>query len=212
MILGSHFRLKLSVLSCFSLIAVHLSGAALTTEPSITAEQYPRRRFQRPRIFFPASDNHTSIITILHVQPNDPEVHKAMPKRLYTRRITLFPDSTVLPIHVSQTPRLTEILCFQMLCFARAFLSYSCVFPVPAYIESSNSKEPLQHYQIGVKENYVCYVLLLPCRHPPHVRCTIDRSVHCSRDSPCRLSFAASDHLPRCRQPRQLHYHHRLSR
>ena len=56
----------------------------------------------------------------------------------------------------------------------------------------------------------MCYVLLLPCRHPPHLRCTIDRSVHCSRDPPCRLPFAASDHLPRCRQPRQLHYHHRL--
>ena len=148
MILGSHFRLTLSVLSCFSLVAVHLSGAAPTTEPSITAEQYPRRRFQRLRIFFPASDSHTSIITILHVQPNDAEVHKAMPKRLYTRRITLFLHSSVLPIHVSQTPRLTEILCFQMLYFARAFLSYSCVFPIPAFIESSNSKEPLQIYFI----------------------------------------------------------------
>ena len=42
----------------------------------------------------------------------------------------------------------------------------------------------------------MCYVLLLPCRHPPHLTCTIDGSVHCSRDSPCRLSFAASDHLP----------------
>ena len=42
----------------------------------------------------------------------------------------------------------------------------------------------------------MCYVLLLPCRHPPHLRCTIDRSVHCSRDPPCRLPFAASDHSP----------------
>ena len=56
----------------------------------------------------------------------------------------------------------------------------------------------------------MCYVLLLPCRHPPNLRCTIDRSVHCSRDPPCRLPFTASDHLPYCRQPRQLHYHHRL--
>ena len=102
MILESHFRLTLSVLSCFSLVAVHLSGAAPTTEPSITAEQYPRRRFQRPQIFFPASDSHTSI-TILHVQPNDAEVHKAMPKRLYTRRITL-----LLCIHVDPS----GILCY----------------------------------------------------------------------------------------------------
>ena len=64
------------------------------TEQSITAEQYPRRRFQRPQIFFPASDSHTSITT-LHVQPNDAEVDKAMPKRLYTRRIAL-----LLFIHV----------------------------------------------------------------------------------------------------------------
>ena len=118
------------------------------TKPSIIAKQYPRRCFHRPRIFFPASDSQTNIITILHVQPNDAEVHKAMPKRLYSRRITLLLHSSVLPIHVSQTPRLTEILCFQMLCFARAFLSYSYVFPVPAFIESSNSKEPLQIYFI----------------------------------------------------------------
>ena len=72
-------------------------------ELSITAEQYPRHRFQRPRIFFPASDSHASIITILHVQPNDVEVHKAMPKRLHTRRITL-----LLCIHVNPS----GILCY----------------------------------------------------------------------------------------------------
>ena len=102
MILGPHFRLTLYVLSCFSLVAVHLSGAAPMTEPSITAEQYPRRNFQRPQIFFLASDSHTSN-TILHVQPNDVEVDKAMPKRLYTRRITL-----LLCIHVDPS----GILCY----------------------------------------------------------------------------------------------------
>ena len=102
MILESHFRLTLSVLSCFSLAAVHLTGAAPTTEPSITAEQYPRRRIQRTQIFFLASDSHTSS-TILHVQPNDAEVDKAMPKRLYTRRITL-----LLCIHVDPS----GILCY----------------------------------------------------------------------------------------------------
>src|SRR3989337_1842625 len=94
MLLESHFRLMLSVLSCFSLAVVHLIGAAPTMEPSITAEQYPRCHLQRPQIFFSASDSHTSI-TILHVQPNDAEVDKAMPKRLYTRRITF-----LLCIHV----------------------------------------------------------------------------------------------------------------
>ena len=39
----------------------------------------------------------------LHVQPNDVEVHKAMPKRLYTRRITL-----LLCIHVDPS----GILCY----------------------------------------------------------------------------------------------------
>ena len=94
MILEFHFGLMLFVLSCFSLAAVHLTGAAPMTEPSITAEQYPRRHFQSPQIFFPASDSHNSI-TILHVQPNDAEVDKAMPKRLYTCCITL-----LLCIHV----------------------------------------------------------------------------------------------------------------
>ena len=72
------------------------------TESSITAKQYPRRHFQRPQIFFPASDSHTSI-TILHVQPNDAEVDKAMPKRLYTCCITL-----LLCIHVDPL----GILCY----------------------------------------------------------------------------------------------------
>ena len=96
MILESHFRLTLYVLSCFSLAAVHLTGAAPTMEPSITAELYPRCRFQRPRLFFPASDSHTSI-TILHVQPNDAEVHKAMPNRLYTCCITCYSAFMSIP-------------------------------------------------------------------------------------------------------------------
>ena len=102
MILESHFRLTLYVLSCFSLATVHLTGAAPTMEPFITAEQYPRRHFQRPQIFFPASDSHTSITT-LHVQPNEAEVDKAMPKRLYTRCITL-----LLCIHVDPS----GIVCY----------------------------------------------------------------------------------------------------
>ena len=38
--------------------------------------------------------------------------------------LTMFLHSCVLPIHVNKTPRLTEILCLQMLYFSRAFLSY----------------------------------------------------------------------------------------
>ena len=96
-------HINIVCLVLLQLVAVHLSGAAPTTEPSITAERYPRRRIQRPPIFCPASGSHTSIIIILHVQPNDAEVHKAMPKRLYTRRITL-----LLCIHVDPS----GILCY----------------------------------------------------------------------------------------------------
>ena len=68
------------------------------TEPSITAEKYHRRQFHRPHIFFSAADRHTSI-TILHVQPNDAEVDKATPKRLYTRRITFFTLHVIYIVH-----------------------------------------------------------------------------------------------------------------
>ena len=96
-------------------------------------------------------------------------------------------------------------------CIPILFLCFSCPY-VYRILLFSGALTDLLHFQIGVKENSVCYVLLLPCHHPPHLRCTIDGSVHCSKDSPCKLSFAASDHLPYCRQPRQLHYHHRPSR
>ena len=87
--------------------------------------------------------------------------------------LTMFLHSCVLPIHVNQTTRLTEILCFQMLFFARAFLSYSCVFPVPAFIESSNSKEPLQIYFIfrwrQRKLCVLCPTPAVPSSTPPEV-------------------------------------------
>ena len=37
---------------------------------------------------------------------------------------------------------MVEVLCFQILCFARAFLSYYCVFHIPAFLESSNQTSP----------------------------------------------------------------------
>ena len=126
----------------------------------------------------------------------------------------MFLHSCVLTIHVNQTPRLTEILCFPMLCFARAFLSYSCVFPIHAFIESSNSKDPLHIYFISrlASKKTLC-VMSRSCRAVIHPTWGAPSTkAFTSRDPPCRLSFAASDHLPRCRQPRQLHYHHRLSR
>ena len=66
---------------------------------------------------------------------------------LYFGHVSL--HSSPLPIPVNQTPKLTKILCLQMLCLPCAFLSYSCVFPIPALSESTNTNKPLH--------NYFCY-------------------------------------------------------
>src|SRR5215216_5223712 len=75
--------LMLSLLSCFSLTVVQLTGAAPTTKPCITAEQYPRLHLQTPKIFFPSSDSQISR-SILTDQPNHAKIDMALPKRLYT--------------------------------------------------------------------------------------------------------------------------------
>src|SRR6266516_1446682 len=95
---------------------------------------------------------------------------------LYFGHVSL--HSSALPIPVNQTPKLTEILCLQMLCFPRAFLSYSGVFPIPAFLESCKPKEPLQNY---FSYRFVWFVLLLPRCRPPHLSCSIDRSIHQTR-------------------------------
>ena len=61
----------------------------------------PSAPFPEASDLLPAPDSHTSITT-LHEQPNDAEVDKGMPKRLYTRCITL-----LLCIHVDPS----GILC-----------------------------------------------------------------------------------------------------
>ena len=58
MLLESHLRLTMSVLCCFSLDVLRLSGAAPTTELSITTEQCPGRRLQIPQIFLHTSNSH----------------------------------------------------------------------------------------------------------------------------------------------------------
>ena len=88
MLLESHLRLMMSVLCCFSLDVLRLTGAAPMTERSITIEQCPGRRLQMPQIFLHTSDIHLCL-NCFSDQPNDAEVDKATPKRLYTRRITL---------------------------------------------------------------------------------------------------------------------------
>ncbi len=132
---------------------------------------------------------------------------------LYFGHVSL--HSSALPIPVNQTPKLTEILCSQMLCFPCAFLSlfrcfsYPCVFRI---MQAKWALTELLQLQVGVEENFVWFVLLLPRRRPPHLSCSIDRSIHQTRHHDSWPSFAASDLLPCRRHPPQRHHHHRLSR
>ena len=83
MLLESHLRLAMSVLCCFSLDVLRLTGAAPMTEQSITAEQHLRLHLQTPKIGFPSSDSQVSR-SIITGQPNHAEIDMASPKRLYT--------------------------------------------------------------------------------------------------------------------------------
>ena len=87
--------------------------------------------------------------------------------------------------------------------------SYPCVLRI---MQAKWALTELLLLQIVVKENLAWFVPLLLCCRPPQLSCSNDGRVHHSRDPLSRLSFAASDLLPRRRQPRQLHYHHQLSR
>ena len=66
MILESHFRLTFSVLSCFSLAAVHLIGAAPTTEGFTIAAIRPPDCLSPPQILFPTAGSHDNCITIIN--------------------------------------------------------------------------------------------------------------------------------------------------
>ena len=74
-----------------------------------------------------------------------------------------------------------------MLCFARAFLSYSCVFPVPVFIESSNSKEPLQIY----------FIFRLASKKTPCVMsCSCRAVIHPTWGAPSTEAFTAAEIPP----------------
>ena len=88
-------------------------------------------------------------------------------------------------------------------------ISYPCIVSI---LKFKQALTQLLLLQICVKENLVWFVLLLQHCVPPQPSCFNSGRVHHCRDPLSRLSFAASDLLPRCRQPRQLHYHHQLSR
>ena len=87
--------------------------------------------------------------------------------------------------------------------------SYPCVFRI---MQAKWALTELLQLQVGVEGNFVWFVLLLPRRRPPHLSCSIDRSIHQTRHHDSWPSFAASDLLPCRRHPPQRHHHHRLSR
>ena len=88
-------------------------------------------------------------------------------------------------------------------------ISYPCVVRI---LQFKRALTELLLLQIVVKENLAWFVPLLLRRRPPQLSCSNDRRVQHSRDPASRLSFAASDLLPRRWQPWKLHYHHQPSR
>ena len=103
---------------------------------------------------------------------------------------------------------LNSLFC---MCIPILFLSisYPCIVRI---LKFKQALTQLLLLQICAQENLVWFVLLLWHCVPPQLSCSNDRRVQYSRDPASRLSFAASDLLPRRRQPWQLHYHHQLSR
>ena len=81
-------------------------------------------------------------------------------------------------------------------------ISYPCIVGI---LQFKRALTELLLLQIVVKENLAWFVPLLLRRRPPQLSCSNDRRVQHSRDPASRLSFAASDLLPRRWQPWKLH-------
>ena len=96
-------------------------------------------------------------------------------------------------------------------CIPILFLCFFCPC-VSRILQFKRALTELLLLQIVVKENLAWFVPLLLRHRPPQLSCSNDRRVQHSKDPASRLSFAASDLLPRRRQPWQLHYHHQPSR
>ena len=132
---------------------------------------------------------------------------------LYFGHVSL--HSSALPIPINQTPKLTEILCFKCYVYHVHFpilfwcFSYPCVLRI---MQAKWALTELLQLQVRVEGNFVWFVLLLTRRRPPHLSCSIDRSIHQTRHHDSWPSFAASDLLPCRRHPPQRHHHHQLSR
>ena len=123
MLLESHLRLTMSVLCCFSLDVLRLTGAAPTTERSITTEQCTGRRLQIPQIFLHTSDSHLCL-NCFSDQPNDAEVDTATAKRLYTCCITYY--YTFMLIHLGYFGS-TEKHSNRKFSYGTLLLNYSCI-------------------------------------------------------------------------------------
>ena len=77
-------------------------------------------------------------------------------------------------------------------------ISYPCIVGI---LQFKWALTELLLLQIVVRENLAWFLLLLLRHRPPQLSCSNDRRVQHSRDPASRLSFAASDLLPRCWQP-----------
>ena len=88
-------------------------------------------------------------------------------------------------------------------------ISYLCIVGI---LQFKRALIELLLLQMVAKENIVWFVPLLLRRRPPQLSWSNERGVQHSRDPASRLSFAASDLLPRRWQPWKLHYHHQPSR
>ena len=88
-------------------------------------------------------------------------------------------------------------------------ISYPCIVRI---LKFKQALTQLLLLQICVKENLVWFVLLLSRRRPPHLSCSIDKSIHQTRHHDSWPSFTASYLLPCRRHPPQRHHHHWLSR
>ena len=97
MLLESHLRLTMSVLCCFSLEVLRLTGAAPTTEQSITTKQCPGHCLQIPQIFLYTSDSHLC----LNASATNPMMLRS--KRLRQRGCTLV--ASLITIHSRQSIR-----------------------------------------------------------------------------------------------------------
>src|SRR3990170_5188778 len=70
---------------------------------------------------------------------------------------------------------------------------YPCVFRI---LQAKGALTELLQLQIGVEENFVWFVLLLPRHRPPHLSCSIDRSIHHTRHHDSWPSFVPQIYFP----------------